>query len=631
MAARDGRGSPLSDTNDEPRDMSDTESGSSYAGSDASTAHSPACPYRTSDFHDQECSRFFDCPTHILERNPTDAGASRTENSHPGELDSAPRPRSQPDGTDNDTGSVRGTTPDGPGSVQATTAASTVEADLSGRQDGPSREVDDASSDEELAQRIPRFTLLEALSETRMRPGEDGALPSNPAVERGEASQQSPQDQANSRPLPANPSTLRGNAPAFRPSAPTPPARPTSRPRTGHEVALPRWQPDAEVTLCPICNTQFSFFVRKHHCRKCGRVVCASCSPHRITIPYQYIVRPPGDPSLLRASGFFGDEGEISDFATLGGGERVRLCNPCVPDPNIAPPQSQNSPSATNFSPRASHHRAQSNVAGQGQSRGQANATNAHGQPLYAGSSSDLFIRNRSVTVVSTIVSFIMYLELISSQNSRNGTGNRDNHYQQNHGRIMSGTPPPYYPHPYHSGHGHPSSSRPILSQSQSNALFLQTLMGSTSSSSSSAAAALNNRPLPPPPQIPEEDECPVCHRELPSRDLPNFEAVREAHITSCITAHSTYSGPSPAPGQQGSHGTPPVRAVRRTGMFPYIATEKDCVDSAECTICLEEFEVGVPMARLECLCRFHRSCISAWFVEHPGRCPVHQHDSFGY
>lgn len=33
------------------------------------------------------------------------------------------------------------------------------------------------------------------------------------------------------------------------------------------EFALPRWQPDAEVTLCPICNTQFSIWVRKHHCR----------------------------------------------------------------------------------------------------------------------------------------------------------------------------------------------------------------------------------------------------------------------------------------------------------------------------------------------------------------------------
>ena len=52
---------------------------------------------------------------------------------------------------------------------------------------------------------------------------------------------------------------------------------------TRSEVVVPRWQPDAEVTICPICGTQFSeyftitchprtycgigFFVRKHHCR----------------------------------------------------------------------------------------------------------------------------------------------------------------------------------------------------------------------------------------------------------------------------------------------------------------------------------------------------------------------------
>jgi hypothetical protein len=37
--------------------------------------------------------------------------------------------------------------------------------------------------------------------------------------------------------------------------------------RNIREIVLPRWQPDAEVTYCPICRTQFSFFVRKHHCR----------------------------------------------------------------------------------------------------------------------------------------------------------------------------------------------------------------------------------------------------------------------------------------------------------------------------------------------------------------------------
>jgi hypothetical protein len=65
--------------------------------------------------------------------------------------------------------------------------------------------------------------------------------------------------------------------------------------------------------------------------------------------------------------------------------------------------------------------------------------------------------------------------------------------------------------------------------------------------------------------------------------------------------------------------------------MFIYRASEKDCVDDAECTICLEEFEVGASMSRLECFCRFHKKCIQDWFVDHPGRCPVHQHDGYGF
>lgn len=144
-----------------------------------------------------------------------------------------------------------------------------------------------------------------------------------------------------------------------------------------------------------------------------------------------------------------------------------------------------------------------------------------------------------------------------------------------------------------------------------------------------SSSSSARDRALPPAPQIAEEDECPVCHRELPSRNLPDFESLRETHITDCISAHSTRSSSGTAMAE--SAGGTSFRAQRRTGMFPYVATEKDCVDAAECTICLEEFEVGVPMARLECLCRFHKACISAWFVKNPGCCPVHQHDHFGY
>jgi hypothetical protein len=49
--------------------------------------------------------------------------------------------------------------------------------------------------------------------------------------------------------------------------------------------------------------------------------------------------------------------------------------------------------------------------------------------------------------------------------------------------------------------------------------------------------------------------------------------------------------------------------------MVTFLATEKDCVGEggegiAECIICFEDIEVGVEMARLECLCKFHKVCL---------------------
>lgn len=136
------------------------------------------------------------------------------------------------------------------------------------------------------------------------------------------------------------------------------------------EYVRPPWQPDSDVIKCPICGTQFTFWYRKHHCRKCGRVVCASCSPHRITIPRQFIVQPPNSNTTSATSPTDSSRIEIIDLTeddsgshsrtmndpnqppeeppnpALGGGEEVRLCNPCVPDPNPNPPQSYRFPSS---------------------------------------------------------------------------------------------------------------------------------------------------------------------------------------------------------------------------------------------------------------------------------------------
>ena len=41
------------------------------------------------------------------------------------------------------------------------------------------------------------------------------------------------------------------------------------------------WQPDSLVKKCPLCNRSFGTFLRKHHCRTCGRVVCSGCAPEK--------------------------------------------------------------------------------------------------------------------------------------------------------------------------------------------------------------------------------------------------------------------------------------------------------------------------------------------------------------
>ena len=145
---------------------------------------------------------------------------------------------------------------------------------------------------------------------------------------------------------------------------PPPPHHVSAMRRHTQNVTIPRWQSDSEVSTCPICGTRFSFWYRKHHCRKCGRVVCASCSPHRITIPRQFIVHPPleeyedtspevltgsaiidltngteDDTSLTQDTVFSGErQREDNRVDTiLRGRQEVRLCNPCVPDPNPLP------------------------------------------------------------------------------------------------------------------------------------------------------------------------------------------------------------------------------------------------------------------------------------------------------
>lgn len=64
------------------------------------------------------------------------------------------------------------------------------------------------------------------------------------------------------------------------------------------------WMPDRSCRFCFECESPFSLFNRRHHCRLCGRVFCGKCSLN--TIPASVEERVPHEE-----------------------GERVRVCNFC--------------------------------------------------------------------------------------------------------------------------------------------------------------------------------------------------------------------------------------------------------------------------------------------------------------
>ncbi|KAH9845741.1 FYVE-domain-containing protein [Teratosphaeria destructans] len=409
--------------------------------------------------------------------------------------------------------------------------------------------------------------------------------------------------------------------------------------RRGSDMAPARWQPDHEVAKCPFCQRDFGLLTRKHHCRKCGRVVCSACSPHRIMIPRQYISRPPNP--LEAELGI--TIAQVEALSNTSGGESVRVCNPCVPDPWIPGTESHAGLEAgAGHRPEMPRARA----ASENQAAGRAVEDRAarlaryrdimQGQrPQEAGrphaySSSTAQERDQAIErlhrqhLANDVTPWTQREQNLANSINRGDYGVRDP-------RLPSAQPSTaaarYRPR-VSSVHAPPVPERTSSSRPQAQ----------TASSTASAP------PIQPRPRrvIKEEDECPVCGTELPPGD-----ALRESHIASCITTHTYGSTPrqadpfAPPPSAEPSASTPPTGSSVRAralshqprGMLKYRATEKDCVtedgEQLECVICMEEFQVGEELGRMECFCKFHRGCIRGWWEKKGvGSCPTHQlHD----
>uniref|UniRef100_A0A8C5R6L3 Zinc finger FYVE domain-containing protein 26 n=1 Tax=Leptobrachium leishanense TaxID=445787 RepID=A0A8C5R6L3_9ANUR len=73
---------------------------------------------------------------------------------------------------------------------------------------------------------------------------------------------------------------------------PGPPEKYIRRSKSSPEFVPPdtppakaQWIPDATEIICMVCkNERFTMFNRRHHCRRCGRLVCSSCSMKKMVV-----------------------------------------------------------------------------------------------------------------------------------------------------------------------------------------------------------------------------------------------------------------------------------------------------------------------------------------------------------
>jgi len=357
--------------------------------------------------------------------------------------------------------------------------------------------------------------------------------------------------------------------------------------------------------------------------RKCGRVVCSACSPHRITIPRQFIVHPPSDTisgaSIIDLTGD-DDANTMSVFGPfrnpgLGGGEEVRVCNPCVPDPNYSPPPQ--------YTPFAHERYSTQNPS---PTRPQFPARNTSLHALSVGPS-------RGHRGSQSVQSGAHTIGHGQTQRPRDPFSDRTTSFRDST-RVADLWPPTQPPQASHAYSSQPPQY--IMQSSQQ--------MGPQEHSNSSSVASgnMHRRFIPPPDfhqpvqrrQIAEEDECPICGNELPPKGPDGDEADRIQHVEECLVLHSaspphipnsTTSTSLPAQRTRGMSNAaslsgngegasnPNRMSLSARGMVSYKATEKDCTDDdgepAECVICFEEFEAGDDMGRLVCWCKFHEVC----------------------
>ncbi|KAJ3415098.1 hypothetical protein HDV05_005506 [Chytridiales sp. JEL 0842] len=295
----------------------------------------------------------------------------------------------------------------------------------------------------------------------------------------------------------------------------------TSNPSHPVTVRAPpsKWQPDSTALSCTQCTKRFTLFIRRHHCRWCGKIFCDSCTAHRVPLS-----------SIYTASGMESEGHRICDgcYSYLTGPE-TPLDHLRAPSPTERPSSSPANPIDEVAELLSTLPSAFSNWASS-----IANATSQAFQSMGSISPSEPSPLHQRLNQDRRRQQDFHFEDEDDDDEHEDDEGNHE-------GRSMS-----------------------------------DSIM----------------------------NECPVCQTSL---DAFNDVETRETHVADCLRK---------------------VSVGRGVGMTisgnRYIAqTLKEELDGVECVICFNEFEAGQRVARLNCLCIYHESCIESWF-QRSAHCPVH-------
>ncbi|KAG7666349.1 uncharacterized protein J8A68_000118 [[Candida] subhashii] len=374
----------------------------------------------------------------------------------------------------------------------------------------------------------------------------------------------------------------------------------------------PIWQDDSSVTNCFLCNSTYHIFNRRHHCRKCGRVVCGPCSQQRV----KYF------PNTIVVLDYSGAKHTAMPY------DRFRTCDECVEEIRMI--RRALFAFDTRRNDEEENDEEEDEVDGEGSAVGTATSSSASSvhEPIQSTSEMDGNNDDDNNSVGKHVANTRTRLLRTSSSRSSQLIPNSSRSQRQ---------------HRYH--HRHSNNNRddesddnlcPVCAvdllklyidknkthiENISNIDFESFKAGHISDCLIDYDFSTSNQRFSPTNKSTARNKMLVYN--IPPIPKPKFENIPDSHTegggeVEQQEEESTSAGDEdvePHIGSVNSTSTIPPSAEKR---------EEDIIEN-ECVICLEDLKPGDKVGRLECLCVFHYKCIKDWFNKKGyGECPVH-------